>query len=37
MSFARIKKGKIVEAWNVWDAAGMQNQLGFTILPPAAG
>jgi steroid delta-isomerase-like uncharacterized protein len=37
MSFARIKDGQLVEGWNVWDAAGMQTQLGFNSLPQAAG
>jgi steroid delta-isomerase-like uncharacterized protein len=36
MSFARTKDGQIIEGWNVWDAAGMRDQLGFTSLPPAA-
>jgi steroid delta-isomerase-like uncharacterized protein len=36
MSFARIKDGQIVEGWNVWDAVAMRDQLGFTIIPPAA-
>jgi steroid delta-isomerase-like uncharacterized protein len=36
MSFARIKDGKILEGWNVWDAAKMRDQIGFTSLPPAA-
>ncbi len=36
MSFARVKDGQIVEGWNVWDAAAMYAQLGFTMMPPAA-
>jgi steroid delta-isomerase-like uncharacterized protein len=33
MSFARMKDGQIVEGWNVWDAARMRDQLGFTSIP----
>ena len=29
MSMARIAQGKIVEGWNVWDAAGLNKQLGI--------
>jgi steroid delta-isomerase-like uncharacterized protein len=34
MSMARIANGQIVEAWNVWDVAALNNQLGFTTTPP---
>src|SRR5262249_52696242 len=34
MSLARVKEGKMVEGWNLWDAARMREQLGFTTLPP---
>lgn len=37
MSFARLKEGRMVEAWNVWDAHGMRDQMGFTSVPPAGG
>ena len=35
MSFARVKDGRIIEGWNLWDAAAMQAQLGFLSTPPA--
>jgi len=36
MALARLRDGKLVEGWNVWDAAKMREQLGFTSAPPAA-
>jgi steroid delta-isomerase-like uncharacterized protein len=34
MSLARVRDGRIVEGWNIWDAAAMREQLGFiTTLP----
>jgi steroid delta-isomerase-like uncharacterized protein len=34
MSVARIRDGRIMEAWNIWDAAGMRDQLGFKTIAP---
>lgn len=36
MSLVRVKDGRLIEGWNVWDAAAMHTQLGFTSTPPAA-
>jgi steroid delta-isomerase-like uncharacterized protein len=33
MSFARIKEGRMVEAWNVWDAAGMRTRWDSPAFP----
>lgn len=34
MALARLKDGKLVEGWNVWDAARMREQLGFQAVAP---
>jgi steroid delta-isomerase-like uncharacterized protein len=34
MSMAKIVDGKLVEGWNVWDAYGLREQLGFTSAAP---
>jgi steroid delta-isomerase-like uncharacterized protein len=33
MSFTRIRDGKIVEGWNIFDQLGMLQQLGVVTLP----
>jgi predicted ester cyclase len=35
MSVGRVKDGKIVEGWNVWDQLGMVRQLGLLQGPAA--
>lgn len=35
MTFARVKQGVIVEAWNLFDHLGMLQQLGAVTLPMA--
>ena len=35
MSLVRLANGRAVEAWNIWDAAALNTQLGFTLTPPA--
>ena|SRR5579862_9901051 len=34
MGIARVKDGRIVEGWNIWDAAAIRDQLGFVSTPP---
>jgi steroid delta-isomerase-like uncharacterized protein len=36
MSAVRLENGQMVEGWNLWEAARMRDQLGFTVVPPAA-
>jgi predicted ester cyclase len=36
MTLARIKDGKIVEAWDSWDKLGMLQQIGVVQLQQAA-
>lgn len=36
MTFCKVRNGKIVEGWNLFDSASMMKQLGFTLTPPKA-